>query len=267
MARCRRAPVLCFDGDAAGARAAARAVELALPMLAPDRTLKFATLPAGEDPDSLVGARAARRRSRRCWTRRGRCPTRCTTWCAERSATATPEQRAAFRTTADRGMPRRIPDKCAGRRIPRACCWTASSPSAARAAAAGHAGVGRGGTQRDGRSGYRRRRACVRARCRTARTAPTSERARILTAILLRHPDLLHDVDHAYAALPLDPPLARAARGHLEAGRKRADALDSAGLIDHLTMSGLQRGCRARPGGGARAAAGMCVARGDASGG
>jgi DNA primase len=48
------APVLCFDGDAAGARAAARAAELALPLLAPDRTLKIAALPAGEDPDTLV---------------------------------------------------------------------------------------------------------------------------------------------------------------------------------------------------------------------
>ncbi len=47
-------PVLCFDGDEAGARAAARAMELALPMLTPDRTLRFATLPGGEDPDSLV---------------------------------------------------------------------------------------------------------------------------------------------------------------------------------------------------------------------
>ena len=47
-------PVLCFDGDAAGARAAARAMELALPMLTPERSLKFAALPSGEDPDSLV---------------------------------------------------------------------------------------------------------------------------------------------------------------------------------------------------------------------
>src|ERR1019366_1718779 len=48
------APVLCFDGDAAGARAAARSADLALPLLAPDRTLRIATLPEGEDPDTLV---------------------------------------------------------------------------------------------------------------------------------------------------------------------------------------------------------------------
>ncbi|MDE2005142.1 MAG: DNA primase, partial [Rhodospirillales bacterium] len=48
------APVLCFDGDAAGARAAARSAELALPLLGPDRTLTLARLPEGEDPDTLV---------------------------------------------------------------------------------------------------------------------------------------------------------------------------------------------------------------------
>ena len=47
-------PVICFDGDAAGGRAVARAAELVLPMLAPDRTMRIATLPPGEDPDTLV---------------------------------------------------------------------------------------------------------------------------------------------------------------------------------------------------------------------
>jgi len=47
-------PVLCFDGDAAGQRAAARALYRALPFLGADRSLRFATLPAGEDPDSLI---------------------------------------------------------------------------------------------------------------------------------------------------------------------------------------------------------------------
>jgi len=53
-------PVLCFDGDAAGARAAARAAERALPLLRPGLSFRFVALPRGEDPDSLVRARGAR---------------------------------------------------------------------------------------------------------------------------------------------------------------------------------------------------------------
>jgi DNA primase len=49
-------PVLCFDGDAAGLRAAYRAVELAMPRLKPGKSLKFALLPQGQDPDDLVRA-------------------------------------------------------------------------------------------------------------------------------------------------------------------------------------------------------------------
>jgi DNA primase len=52
-------PILCFDGDAAGQRAAARAAERALPLLQPGRSLRFALLPAGEDPDSLILARGS----------------------------------------------------------------------------------------------------------------------------------------------------------------------------------------------------------------
>jgi DNA primase len=47
-------PVLCFDGDDAGQRAAARAAERALPLLKAGFGLRFAILPKGEDPDSLV---------------------------------------------------------------------------------------------------------------------------------------------------------------------------------------------------------------------
>src|SRR5438270_9660730 len=49
-------PVLCFDGDTAGQRAALRALHRALPLLKPGRSLRFATLPPGEDPDSLIRA-------------------------------------------------------------------------------------------------------------------------------------------------------------------------------------------------------------------
>ncbi|MAI49667.1 MAG: DNA primase [Rhodospirillaceae bacterium] len=54
-------PYLCFDGDKAGQRAAGRSAERALPMLAPERSLRFITLPAGEDPDSLVSTQGASR--------------------------------------------------------------------------------------------------------------------------------------------------------------------------------------------------------------
>lgn len=47
-------PVLCFDGDAAGRRAAHRSIDRALPLLKPGKSLNFAFLPAGKDPDDLI---------------------------------------------------------------------------------------------------------------------------------------------------------------------------------------------------------------------
>ncbi|NBU15245.1 MAG: DNA primase, partial [Alphaproteobacteria bacterium] len=46
-------PILCFDGDKAGKRAAYRAIDVALPMIAPGKSLRFALLPDGQDPDDL----------------------------------------------------------------------------------------------------------------------------------------------------------------------------------------------------------------------
>ncbi len=47
-------PIICLDGDAAGRRAALRAAERAMPLLKPGFSLRFATLPPTEDPDSLI---------------------------------------------------------------------------------------------------------------------------------------------------------------------------------------------------------------------
>ena len=54
-------PILCFDGDGAGQRAALRAADLALPHLKPGKSLRFALMPEGQDPDDLArtGGRAA----------------------------------------------------------------------------------------------------------------------------------------------------------------------------------------------------------------
>jgi DNA primase len=90
-------PVLCFDGDSAGRNAAYRAVDIALPRLQPGKSLKFALLPEGQDPDDLVrsGGREAVSEvlsqavplAQMLWTRE-----------TEASALDTPERRAALET-------------------------------------------------------------------------------------------------------------------------------------------------------------------------
>ena len=47
-------PTLCFDGDAAGQKAAFRALDTALPLLEPGKSLGFAFMPEGQDPDDLL---------------------------------------------------------------------------------------------------------------------------------------------------------------------------------------------------------------------
>jgi len=89
-------PILCFDGDAAGQRAAARAVERALPLLQPGKSLRFALLPPGEDPDSLIRARGPEAMRELLGEAR---PLIDMLWDSElaQGPTDTPERRAGFR--------------------------------------------------------------------------------------------------------------------------------------------------------------------------
>ena len=47
-------PVLCFDGDSAGQRAAERTAAVVMPLLQPGKTVRIATLPEGLDPDDII---------------------------------------------------------------------------------------------------------------------------------------------------------------------------------------------------------------------
>jgi DNA primase len=95
MWRLNDEPILCFDGDGAGRRAAYRAIDIALPLIKPGKSLKFASLPDGQDPDDLArsGGRdaiadvlgAARPLAHMLWQRE-----------SEQGAFDTPERRAAL---------------------------------------------------------------------------------------------------------------------------------------------------------------------------
>jgi DNA primase len=88
-------PLICLDSDEAGLRAAHRLVERALPLLKPGKSLRFALLPAGQDPDSLLRAAGREALARRL---DDALPLVEFLWRRERAGRSfvTPERRAAF---------------------------------------------------------------------------------------------------------------------------------------------------------------------------
>ena len=227
------APVLCFDGDTAGGRAAARAAELALSMLAPERTLRLIALPSGEDPDSFVRSQGAR--AFQTMLDGARPLAECLfDLLREGMGDTTPEQRAAFRTKLEEAA-KRIPDKAlageyrsalldrffASRRKDR------GAPRSANRSTYNHSAPNQAAPTRTG------------PRPAADAGAIAAERARILTAIVLRHPGLLRDVEHAYAGLDLDPPVAGLRDAILE-WAIHTEVLDSQALMDHLDGFGLR---------------------------
>ncbi len=206
MWRVSPCPVLCFDGDAAGARAASRAMELALPLLTAEQSLRFATLPAGEDPDSLVrkgGARAFQ-----AYLDAAEAPVDALyRMIRGEVGDGTPEKRAALQTRLEAAAAK-IADK--------ALSWEYRSALRTKMRESQRQRPARGSSRRDGRWAVPAAGPPV-PRPVLRQDGTISERIRILTAILLRHPFLLHEVAPAYGALPV------------------------AGLIDHLTKSGFAR--------------------------
>ena len=228
------APVLCFDGDAAGARAAARTAGLALPMLAPDKTLKLIALPAGEDPDSLVRKQGAPVLQSMLDSARSLADS-LYDLLHEGVSDATPEQRAAFRTKLEEAA-KRIPDKALAGEYRSILLdrFFANRRRGPRAGAPGRARRTR--TQdRDDAIGpdFGIPRPPISPEINAA------ERHRNLTAIFLHHPAIWRDVEHAFAGLDLDPPIAQL-RDAITEWAIHAEVLDSQALMDHLDGFGLR---------------------------
>jgi len=214
-------PVLCFDGDAAGARAAARTAELALPLISAERSLRFATLAGGEDPDTLIrkagpGAFAA--------VLAAAMPLAETLYglLTQGQPRATPEQRAALRARLE-GAARTIPDRTLAGEYRRLLLD--------RLFAEGRQGRGAPLPAR------RPRPAITPARVRGAQAAA-------LLAITLRHPWLLPDVEESLALLDLPEEATHIARAIL-AWLRDGGPLDSTALMHHLRHLGLEDSCAA----------------------
>ena len=135
-------PILCFDGDAAGQRAAMRAVARALPLLRPGHSLHFVRLPAGHRPRRPAQARRARGRWTRCSPSRTACSTRCGSTNATPRPLATPEDKAGLKARLLAHV-----ETIAAPRYPArstaATCATGSPPSPSPSASSPRAGLAR----------------------------------------------------------------------------------------------------------------------------
>ncbi|KXV71571.1 DNA primase [Acetobacter cerevisiae] len=187
-----RAPVLCFDGDSAGRRAAARAAETALPLLKEERSLRLCLLPEGEDPDSLVRSRGAQA-------------------VGDLFASASPLSDVLFDLLAG-GVSNPGPEERAAlrRKLVEAAALIPEKTLAAEYRSTlldrffetfrrkkGGGSFGKGNSSPGG-SGSR-----VPQDMQPSRVDPVRERQRILLALLLRYPELVPEVEEALCRLSL----------------------------------------------------------------
>jgi len=243
-------PVLCFDGDEAGGRAAYRAAEAALPLLAPGKSLRFAYLPEGLDPDDLIrreGAGAMRSVLEQAK------PLIEVIWQRETGAGdwSTPERRAALEARL-RALANSIAEPTVRNYYSRAFKdrlfhkFRAAPPRAGphrqagrgRANGARHAFPGRA-VERPGASEALANSALVRGDAGSVQT-----REAIIVQALLHHPWLLDAYTDDIAALPVESQSARRVLDALVAAHVTLDELDIDSLRHHLSQSGLDGAVR-----------------------
>ncbi len=240
-------PVLCFDGDAAGARAAARALELALPQLRPDRSLRIANLGGGkgkEDPDSFVRAKG-KDKFADVLEQAQPAVDALYGFMARGSGTGVEARAALHKRLVEAAA--RIEDRSLGPEFRRALLDRFFAER--RASRPERVASGRPGT---GRAQPVPRPAPLPLRPRLDPESARLARADCLALILCHHPWLLRSVEEAFAMLDLPAPHARLRDAMLawehavqnravpaHAGQNRAEALDTAELLAHLRQVGL----------------------------
>ncbi|MBP0444926.1 DNA primase [Roseomonas sp. SSH11] len=245
-------PVLCLDADAAGLRAASRTAEMVMPLLGTERTLRFATVEGGKDPDELIRAKGPAAFQAVLDAARPLSVALYDLMSAGRPLES-PEGRAAFRNDLAAAA-NQIPDKALAAEYRRALLdrfFETTRPQRPQRPQGGAAGF----APRGGRPGFK---PPPRLPPRPSPGAESArlEQARCLLAITLTHPWLLNEVEEAFALLelPHGPPsalqaamlawhagqvLAEEAQNLTEASNSGGSSLDSADLVAHLDATGL----------------------------
>ncbi len=222
-------PVLCFDGDAAGMRAQARAAERALPLLQPGQSLKFVNLPKGEDPDSLIVKRGPKAFAEMLDAAK---PLAEVLWRMETAGKPvdTPERRASIdRRLDDRA--RQIADRTVQnyyRRYFRSRLWEAFSDyqpalrgrRGARRGLRSGAGIGRADSLGQGAEGQ------------------AGHRETVLVATVLNHPGLIGEIAEDFAAMAIEDPELDSLRQAILEVSAVDPGLDVEALKLHLTQRG-----------------------------
>jgi DNA primase len=234
-------PILCFDGDRAGRKAAYRALEVALPKLEAGKSLRFALLPEGQDPDDLArsgGAAAVER------VLSGARPLVDMLWARETEAGPldTPERRAA--------LERRLRDALSAIRDETLRRYYREEMEARLAGLGpesrpgqGRRGQGRPGRERGPALGISGSRVSVSphlARSKLfAGTSSESPREAMIICAVLVHPELLHSHAETLAELELEGRSVGQVRQFLLDGAASGEPSDPGVLEARLTRAGL----------------------------
>ncbi|GAB4363470.1 MAG: DNA primase [Oricola sp.] len=200
-------PILCFDGDKAGVRAAWRSLDLALPDLKPGRSVRYALLPEGKDPDDLV--RTGGREAFEAVLKSAK-PLADMLWSRETSGRVfdTPERRAELEKIL-REATNLIQDESVrrhyGQTMRERIAAHFGAPRQGRAAGRDRGGYGRS-RGRPGAAGGRLAisESLTRSRLLSAAVDEMPLREAALVSAVLCHPDLLADHFDDFTALELD---------------------------------------------------------------
>jgi len=237
-------PILCFDGDEAGGRAAYRAAESALALLSPGKSLRFAYLPGGMDPDDLIRSEGAG--AMRSVLEQAK-PLIDVIWSRETGAGdwSTPERRAALEARL-RALAQTIAEPTVRNYYTRA--FKDRLFQMFRAVPGGRRAHGR---HPQAQSSWRNpvrgqppeRAAASDALANSAivrqRDGGAPVREAVIVQAVLRHPWLLDDFAEDLAEMPLESEPAQAVRDGMIAAHVTVNKLDNPSLQHHLHNMGL----------------------------